>query len=165
MRNTFQNQPWIEITKLKPIKRRVNTAALSHLYRGETHMKKRRWSKAISELSLAPGADLPKHVLGVIHKNLAVCYLRLGESTTAVQHINTAVGLLKTVDSETREMAKLATTHPGRFLDRAVGNIQVGDHERPMWEAFDGDIKETPVQSRTTQPAVPQRGAMPQGRR
>lgn len=138
VRNVFQGKPWIEITEFSKLEHRVNTATLSHVYRAETHMKKRQWKRAISELSLAPGSDLPEHVRGEIHKNLAMCFLRLGESATAIDHLETAVGLLRTMDSEMREMARIARTTPESFLDRTLSNLQVEDHERPMWEAFDG---------------------------
>lgn len=138
VQNVFQGQPWIELVKCHPLGNKVNTATLSHIYRGETLMKKRDWKRAIAELSLAPAAKLPNHVLGSIHKDLAVCFLRLGESKTATTHISQAVKLLDKVDPETRELARLANTRPETFLDRAVSSAQVEDYQRPMWEAFTG---------------------------
>jgi tetratricopeptide (TPR) repeat protein len=138
VRNVFQGKPWIEVTQMNPLQKRVNTATLSHVYRAETHMKKRQWKRAISELSLAPGKALPDHVRGEIHKNLAMCFLRLGESATAVEHLRSAVSLLKSADDAILNMMRVAKTTPESFLDRAVANSQVEDHQRPMWEAFEG---------------------------
>lgn len=145
VRNTFQDEPWIEVTSFAPAPAQVNTATLSHMFRGESYMGKRQWSKAISELSLAPGDNLPTHVLGHIHKHLATCYLRLGESSTAIEHINNAVSMLGEVDEETRAMARLAVDDPARYLDRTLTDTQIGDHERPMWEAFEPRQGSTPA--------------------
>ena len=136
VRNTFQGEPWIEVTSFEMKDKKVNTSSLSHLYRGESHMDKRRWKPAIAELSLAPGGELPDHVLSAIHKNLAMCYLRLGESETAISHLESAVDLVQTVDQEVRQMAELARVRPESFLDRNLGDAQIVDHTRPMWEAF-----------------------------
>lgn len=133
--NTFQGEPWIEITDFDALDKAVDTASLSHLHRGHSLMQKRKWARALSELSMAAGDHLPDHVMGQIHKDLALCYLRLGESVTAARHLKQAVAKLKTLDSETRRMAHMAKVKPGSFLDRDASG-QLEDHERPMWEAF-----------------------------
>lgn len=138
VRNVFQGKPWIEVTQMNILQKRVNTATLSHVYRAETHMKKRQWKRAISELSLAPGKELPDRVRCEIHKNLAMCFLRLGESATAVEHLGSAMSLLQGADDAIRNMMRVARTTPESFLDRTVANSQVEDYQRPMWEAFEG---------------------------
>ena len=55
VKNTFQDQPWIEVMAFEPIEQKVDTATLSHLYRAESYMARRQWNLAASELSLAPG--------------------------------------------------------------------------------------------------------------
>ena len=137
VRNVFQGAPWIEITGFKSLKERVNTTTLSHMHKGETWMEKRDWKRAIAELSLAPGEDVPKHVRGHIHKNLALCYLRMGEAPTGVTHLEEAVELLGGLDDEVRRIAAMAKVKPETFLDRTLSNSQVEDHQRPMWEAFE----------------------------
>lgn len=136
VRNTFQGEPWIEVTSFELMDKKLNTSSLSHLYRGESYMGKRQWKQAIAELSLAPGDELPHHVLSAIHKNLALCYLRMGEVPAAVSHLETAVDLVQNVDHEVRKMAELAKVSPESFLDRNLGDAQIEDHNRPMWEAF-----------------------------
>ena len=153
VRNTFQGQPWIEVMDFYKVKRKVSTATLSHLYRGESFMGKRQWSRAISELSLAPGEQLPRHVQGQIHRNLAVCYLRVGEAATALTHIENAVTMLPTLDRETREMAKLAKVRPEAFLDRSVTNAHIEDHELPMWDAFENENEAPPTAEKPATPA------------
>ncbi len=152
VRNTFQGEPWIEVMDFVPMSKAVNTATLSHLHRGEALMEKRQWAKALAELSLAPSDSLPSHVMGQVHKDLALCYLRLGESGTAVQHLEQAVAQLKTVDAETRRMANLAKVKPEAFLDRVVAD-QVEDHQRPMWEAFSDETES--LEGPTIEPATP----------
>ncbi len=137
VRNVFQHQPWLEITEFTKLKHRVNTATLSHLYRGESYMQKRDWRRALAELSLAPGKNIPDHIRGQVHKNLAMCYLRLGEAGTAVEHLEKAVDLMHDIDPEIRQMAALAKVKPETFLDRTLSNAQVEEHHRPIWEAFE----------------------------
>jgi hypothetical protein len=149
VRNVFQGKPWIEVTEFNTLQQHVNTATLSHVYRAESHMKKREWKRAITELSLAPGDELPDHVRGQIHKNMAMCFLRLGESATAVEHLASAVSLLKTADQEIRQMARIAKVSPESFLDRTVSVQQLEDHQRPMWEAFEGQGDAAPTTTGT----------------
>ncbi|MCB9869013.1 MAG: hypothetical protein H6836_00260 [Planctomycetes bacterium] len=151
VRNTFQGEPWIEVMEYYTVKKRVSTATLAHMHRADTLMTKRQWNRAISELSLAPGEELPKHVLGQIHRSLAVCYLRLGESGTALEHLQTALTMLPTTDRDTQEMARLARSRPESFLDRTVAAGHIEDHELPMWEAFGND------QDSPARPAAPTR--------
>ena len=152
VRNTFQGEPWIEVTGFKALHKAVDTASLSHLFRGHSLMHKSQWARALSELSMAAGEHLPDHVMGEVHKRLATCYLRLGETASAAPHLEQAVSKLKTLDPETRRMARLAKVKPEAFLDRdASGPLE--DHERPMWEAFAdeptadqaGDVKRSPA--------------------
>lgn len=137
VRNVFQGEPWIEVASFTEMSNKVNTAVLAHMYRGEQFMKKREWNKAISELSLAPAAEVPEGVLATVHKNMAICYLRLGESGTAMRHINSAISMGQSSDPEIQRLAKVASQRPEEELDRTVTGAQIQDHERPMWEAFE----------------------------
>ena len=137
VRSVFQGEPWIEVVSFTELSNKVNTAVLAHMYRGEEFMKKREWNKAISELSLAPAADAPRSVLATVHKNMAICYLRLGESGTAMRHINNAISMGDGSDPEIQRLAKVTSQRPEDELDRIVISTQIQDHERPMWEAFE----------------------------
>ncbi|MHC4897575.1 MAG: tetratricopeptide repeat protein [Planctomycetota bacterium] len=137
VRNVFQGEPWIEIVWFDELDPKVNTSVLSHLYRGEQFMKKREWSKAISEFSLAPASNVPDNVVAHVHKSLAVCYLRLGEPDTAISHLNVALSMVEEPDAEARRLADVAVRTPESELDRTVTGAQIADHERPMWEAFE----------------------------
>ena len=79
VQSVFQGNPWIEVLTMKRVPGRIDTPTLTHLYRADSYMQKREWSKAISELSLAPGRDQPSHVAAAINKNLGICYLRTGD--------------------------------------------------------------------------------------
>ena len=136
VRNVFQGEPWIEVTEFSKLAPKVNTGVLSHLYRGEQFMKKRQWTKALSELSLAPAANVPDNVLVTVHKDMAICYLRQGEAESAVRHINSALAMMDDPDPETQRLASIAMKRPEMELDRSVHH-QIADHERPMWEAFE----------------------------
>jgi hypothetical protein len=137
VRNVFSGEPWIEVSGFTPKSKRVTTSVLSHLYRGEQFMKKREWGKAISELSLAQGENIPEDMLFAMHRNLAICHLRIGEADVAVRHMQLAMSLTKDPDFETRRLAEVAQTTPEKELDRTVTGVEVADHERPMWEAFE----------------------------
>src|SRR5262249_33004965 len=80
VRNTFQDQPWIEVLDFEPVEGQVDLALLTHLYRGEQFMQQRRWQRAIAELSLAPGVGVPEPALFAVHKNMGICFLRIGEA-------------------------------------------------------------------------------------
>lgn len=138
VRNVFSGEPWIEIRGFRQGPKKVTTSVLTHMYRGEQFMKKREWVKAISELSLAHSANIPDNVLLATHQNLGVCHLRLGEAEIAVKHMRRAMALAKDPDVETRRLAEVAETSPEQELDRTVTGAQIADHERPMWEAFEG---------------------------
>jgi hypothetical protein len=84
IRNTFQNMPWIEVTDFTVLPEQLDTAVLTHLYRGEKHMNQRQWARAIAELSLAPGEGVPPNAVRMAHKNLGVCLLRMGEPAAAI---------------------------------------------------------------------------------
>ncbi len=100
-------------------------------------MQQREWSKAISELSLAPAANAPNNVAAHVHKDLAVCFLRLGEPGTAIRHLDISMSKMKEPDADIRRLAYVAVKTPEKELDRTITGVQVADHERPMWEAFD----------------------------
>ena len=53
VKNVFQGKPWIEVKSFDSMPGKVNTATLAHLYRGDVHMQRRQWQRAVSELSLA----------------------------------------------------------------------------------------------------------------
>jgi hypothetical protein len=135
IRNTFQGDPWIEVVQFEHLEKAVDTASLSHLFRGHLCMQKKQWGRALAELSLAPGDHLPDHVMARIHKDLARCYMGLGESVTASHHLRQAAAKLQTMDSELRQMAHVAKLRPGALLSPAPGSPMKG-HQRPMWEAF-----------------------------
>ncbi len=138
VRNTFQDQPWIEIVDFSLQGGAVTTASLAHLYQGEKLMEKRRWHEAISELSLAPTAGAPDALLAAVNKNLGICYLRMGEVGAALTHLNSAVALQgDTIDHETRQLIAVATRDPRAGLDRVTDTLGIKDWERPMWEAFE----------------------------
>ena len=137
VRNTFQGQPWIEVTEMEPLEGQVDTATLSHLFRGERHMNERRWKLAITELSLAPAEGVPAEVRAAVHRNLGVCYLRLGEASNAANHLYEAIALLEgRYDPEAQRLLLIAETDPQLGLDRAVDRQAVQDGDRPLWEAF-----------------------------
>ncbi len=147
VQNTFQDKPWIQVMTFEPIDGKVNTATLAHLYRGEQHMERREWRQAISELSLAPAAGSPTQVLAAVHKNLGICYLRLGETGLARAHLDSAVVLLEQPGIELRRLVSTASSAPTSELDRAVDRSGIPEFERPMWEAFEdlGSAAANPV--------------------
>lgn len=137
VQNTFQEKPWIEVTEVEPMPQQVDTATLAHLYRAEMHMSRREWNQAISELSMAPADNVPNFVQSAVHKNLGVCYLRIGEAGVAQEHLQAAVQYQETRDRETEQLAQLAETNPRQALDRDVNRSEVSSADRPMWEAFE----------------------------
>jgi len=137
VRNTFQDQPWIEVLDFEPVVGQVDLAVLTHLYRGEQFMQERRWQRAIAELTLAPGAGVPEPAMFAIHKNMGICYLRIGEAEKALTHLQQASTLTTEPDLEVERYLATATTQPSLEIDRAVSQAALRDYERPMWEAFD----------------------------
>lgn len=138
VRDTFQDQPWIEIMNFTPIEGGLNTATLAHLYRGHNFMESRRWPQAISEYSLAPVAGTPSWVKARVHKNLALCQLRIGEADAARDHITRAIALMgDDLDLHTWRLARTIENDPSLELDRSVSRTPLKDHERPLWEAFE----------------------------
>ncbi|GAB4144319.1 MAG: hypothetical protein Fur0037_12070 [Planctomycetota bacterium] len=137
VRNTFQQMPWIEITRFEPLPEQVDLAVLTHLYRGETYMAQRKWQRAIAELSLAPSGSAPEAVHRAVHRGLGICYLRIGEPTVARSHLEAAASLTTGVDVELERLIAAARTAPGSEIDRTVDASKVRDYERPMWEAFE----------------------------
>lgn len=139
IRNTFQNIPWIEVTDFEPAAGQLDTAVLTHLYRGEKLMEQRLWQRAIAELSLAPGAGVPQQAMRATHKNLGICLLRMGEAQAAIGYLESAARLGTGTDGEIENLLAMAKTQPGQAIDRTVDSKGLKDSERPMWEAFDGD--------------------------
>lgn len=138
VRNVFQSKPWIEVTAFQKVEGRVDAPTLAHLYRGESHMERRQWNRAISELSIASAGDVPNNVMSAVHANLGVCYLRLGESDTALMHLEQAERFAAGHASrEFQNMVSSARQAPEEHLDREVDAVELGDFERPMWEAFE----------------------------
>ncbi|MCC6673085.1 MAG: hypothetical protein IT458_18615 [Planctomycetes bacterium] len=152
VRNVFQGQPWIEVTEFTSVPGQVTTAALAHLYRGEQFMARRQWQQAIAELSLAPAEGATTELLGAVHKNLGMCYLRLGEVGVGVSNLQTAVQYGLQDDPEIAQMLRNAEAKPTAELDRNVNVGAVRDHERPIWEAFEN------AGTRTGTPATPAQG-------
>jgi tetratricopeptide (TPR) repeat protein len=145
IRNTFQGQPWIEVVDFMPMAGQLDTAVLSHLYRGEKLMDQRLWQRAIAELSLAPGEGVPPAALQATHRNLGVCLLRMGEPQAAIGYLESALAMAKGDDLTTANLLAMARTQPEEALDRTVDSRSLKDSERPMWEAFDGDKAATPT--------------------
>ena len=138
VRNTFQGMPWIEVLEFEPLYEQVTTASLAHMYRGEQHMARRQWQRAISELSLAPESDVPQSMQASVHKNLGICYLRMGEADEAIEHLSMAVSLTEERDLMSRRLLAAAEDSPESELDRVVNPTELKDHERPLWEVFQG---------------------------
>ena len=122
--------------EFEPLYEQVTTASLAHLYRGEQHMARRQWQRAISELSLAPEGDVPQSMQASVHKNLGICYLRLGEADEAIEHLTMAVTLTEERDLGSRRLLSSAENTPESELDRVVNPTELKDHERPLWEVF-----------------------------
>jgi hypothetical protein len=139
IRNTFQNLPWIEVTDFEDEEGQLDTAVLTHLYRGEKLMEQRLWQRAIAELSLAPGEGVPQHALRASHRNLGICLLRMGEPQSAIGYLESAAEMSGGKDLEVENLLAMARSQPEAALDRTVDSRGLKDSERPMWEAFDGD--------------------------
>ena len=138
VRDAFQGRPWVEIVDLDRLPHKVNTATLSHIYRGEQHMAKGKWNRAISELSLAPMSSIPADVKASVHGSLGECYLRIGESGAAIKQLDLAADLLgNEVTARIRHLRAAAKTGPASEIDRRVDRKSIKDHEKPMWEAFE----------------------------
>lgn len=159
VRNTFQNQPWIEVVSFEKLGQRVEWATLGHLYRADQWMQKRQWQQALSELSLASQAKNPDEVGTEIDKAMGVCYLRVGEAAQAVSYLKSArqkMGENSPACVEIENLIASAKVDPTRELDRTVTSTEVREHERPLWEAFEDDRRRMP-QQQTNAPAQPQR--------
>lgn len=145
VRNTFQNMPWIEVTDFGPVEGQLDTAVLTHLYRGEKLMDQRLWPRAIAELSLVPGEGVPPPALRAAHKNLGVCLLRMGEAQAAIGYLESASELAENTDLEVLDLLALAKNSPDQAIDRTVDARGLKESERPMWEAFEGDKGRQPT--------------------
>ena len=139
VRNTFQNIPWIEVLDFEVLGEQLDTAVITHLHRGEKLMAERRWQRAIAELSLAPGEGVPQTAMRAAHKNLGICLLRMGEPEAALGYLTSAAGMSSRTDLEVENLIAIAKNQPEQAIDRTVDARGLKDHERPMWEAFDGD--------------------------
>lgn len=138
VRNTFQNQPWIEVIDYEKLDERVDWATLSHLYRADQWIERRQWQQALSELSLASNGTNPSDVTTEIYKLMGVCYLRVGEADRALAQLQSAKKLRgETVDVDLETLIAAATSDPGRELDRQIDKAEVREFERPMWEVFE----------------------------
>ena len=138
VRNTFQSIPWVEVLEFEQLGPQVDTAVLTHLHRGEKLMGQRLWQRAVAELSLAPGKGVPPAVARAAHKNLGVCFLRMGEARAATSHLQSAATLTAGRDFELEKLLATAQDQPSAGLDRTVDSSALRDCERPMWEAFRG---------------------------
>jgi tetratricopeptide (TPR) repeat protein len=147
VRNTFQNTPWIEVTEFEVVPGQLDTAVLTHLFRGEKLMDQRAWQRAIAELSLAPGEGVPPAALGAAHRNLGICLLRMGEPQAAIGYLESAANIAKHQDLEVENLLAQAKNEPELALDRTVDARNLKDSERPMWEAFDGDKGRRPTKA------------------
>ena len=147
IRNTFQNAPWIEVLDFEVLGEQLDTAVLTHLYRGEKYMEQRQWPRAIAELSLAPGTGVPVHAVQAANRNLGICLLRMGEPQTALSYLESASNLANGKDLEVENLLAMAKSAPEQAIDRTVDSRGLKDSERPMWEAFDGD-KNRPATTR-----------------
>ncbi|MCA8977917.1 MAG: hypothetical protein KDC98_24540 [Planctomycetes bacterium] len=136
IRDTFQGRPWIEVLDFTPQSGRLDTAVLTHMYRGEKLMTQRSWQRAIAELSLVPDNSMPATVQQSAYKNLGICLLRLGEADTAASYLASAQ-LLDKGDKEVGQLLAMARSQPDQAIDRTVDARDLKDHERPMWEAFE----------------------------
>ena len=146
VRNVFQDKPWIEVVDFAAQTSTVDTPTLAHLFRAETHMARREWNRAISELSMAPAGDKPAHVMAAVHKNLGICYLRIGEAEKAQSYLSQAAALAAPQDHEAARLEQIARENPRLELDTGVDRSGISDAQRPMWEAFagEGQIPATP---------------------
>lgn len=137
IRNTFQDTPWIEVSEFARVGSKLDTAVLTHLYRGEQFMEQRLWQRAIAELSLVPGGAVPKAAMLSAYRNLGTCLLRIGEADLAVTYLESASDLAGGRDHDVENLLAVARTAPSDAIDRTVDSRNLKDHERPMWEAFE----------------------------
>lgn len=145
VRNTFQGMPWIEVLSFETLDGQLDTAVLTHMHRGESLMAQRLWQRAITELSRASGAGVPKVVTQAAHKNLGICLLRMGESQAAIGYLKSASTLSDGRDFEIENLLAMAQSNPAKAIDRTVDSSTLKDSERPMWEAFEDNQSATPV--------------------
>ena len=153
VRNTFQNQPWIEVLSFERLPEQVDWATLGHLYRADKWMEQRQWQQALSELSLASQAKNPQDVDAEVYRTMGLCYLRLGESNRAISQLEQAKKLTthgSTVAIENLILA--AKNDPSRELDRVVQKSEIREFERPLWEAFDETRRQATQESTPAQP-------------
>ena len=141
VRNTFQSAPWIEIDDFTALPGMVDSATLTHLYRGEKFMAERQWQKAIAELTLAPGSGVPAAAQHAAFKNLGICHLRIGESDEALNCLRQAAIFATDGDRQLEHLLATATSRPSAELDRTVGQVGLKDFEKPMWDAFEQDAR------------------------
>ena len=138
VRNTFQNAPWIEVLEFSKLGESVSTESLSHLYRGEQLMDRRQWQRAVSELNLAHDAGVFQQMDVAVHRNLGICYLRMGSPGQAKKQLETAIELSEGRDPASTRLLMVAKSAPELELDRFVNPTELGDHQQPFWEIFQG---------------------------
>ncbi|MCA8951256.1 MAG: hypothetical protein KDE27_17245 [Planctomycetes bacterium] len=138
VRNTFQDMPWIEATEFEKVPSKLDTAVLTHLYRGEQFMQQRLWQRAIAELSLVPGGAVPQTAMLSAYRNLGTCLLRIGEVDLAKTYLQSASSLAGGRDRDVEDLLAIAENEPSQAIDRTVDSRNLKDFERPMWEAFEG---------------------------
>ncbi len=146
VRNAFQGEPWIEITKVTPIAEKVTTATLSHMYRASEHIKNHNWKKAGVELNLAWTPGLPPQIRGWISNYRGIALMRLGNWISARQQIAQAASLLPN-EPEIVENLRILKVDPKSAIDQTVKKTQVAKNKRPFWEAVE---KDTGKKSKTT---------------
>ena len=147
VRNTFQGAPWIEVVDFEGVEGQLDTALLTHLYRGERHMEQRQWQRAMAELAMVQGKNVPPPALRAAHKSLGLCLLRQGEAPLAISYLKSAEAMSTARDTELDTMLAVAQAQPEQAIDRTVDARSLKDSERPMWEAFDGDRTVRPSKS------------------
>ena len=137
VRNTFQNTPWIEVTEFVTLPGKLDTAVLTHMYRGEKLMSQRLWQRAVTELSHVAGSNVPAPAMVVAYRNLGTCMLRMGDPNQAIPYLQSAAALAKGGDPETAQLLATAMSSPEAAIDRTVDVKRFKDSERPMWDAFE----------------------------
>jgi hypothetical protein len=141
IRNTFQNVPWIEVTDFEPLAGQLDTAVLTHLYRGEKLMEQRLWQRAIAELSLAPGEGVPENATCAPRTRTsasACCAWARPRRRSATWSRPSETGT-KGPDPEIDSLLAIAARNRTRPSTAPSTPSGLKDSERPMWEAFDGD--------------------------
>lgn len=137
IRNSWQGEPWFEITKIEPTDdTRITTASLSHMHRAWSLIDQRKWQQALIELNLASSTSLTENARGWLHAYMGLCQMRIGRPDRAKSNFATATSLIPenlVIEGWMDQLAK----DPRSAIDTAnrVTTIRRGD--RPMWEAVE----------------------------